>query len=180
MIIPDNQSSKVSNPGNRPFYFPSSPIASQRPSILSLLFLPIRLMGNNQFYSPFLQSSSQRIRICCFIINKTLDSVSRTSGSSSWNKNIIQGFLNQGYFRRGRRVQVVPHRNSLAICHHHPLRTLSTFGFSDAEPPFLADEKLPSAKVSAHLSWPRSSSSARKARQASNQASRSSHSCSRR
>lgn len=179
MIIPYNQPSKITEPGNGAFNFPSPSISSQRPSILSFLFSSIRLVRDNQFYSSSRKSKSQRVGIGSFIVNQTLDPASRSSWSSSRNKNGIQCFFNQRDFRRGRRVQVVPQRNSLAICHHHPLRTLSTFGLSDAEPPFLADEKLPSAKVSAHFNWPRSSSSAKNDRQASNQTSCSSHSCNR-
>jgi hypothetical protein len=179
-VITNNQLSIVPYPSERPFHFPSALISSKWPSILSLLLPSIRSMRSNQFNSSLLESFPQLIRICRFIINKSHHSISWAAGSLPWNRHLFKGLLYQRDFRRGRRVQVVPQRNSLAVCHHHPLRTLSTFGFSDAEPPFLAGAKLPSANVSAHFSWPRSSSSARNARHASNQASRSSHSCSRR
>jgi hypothetical protein len=45
-------------------------------------------------------------------------------------------------------------RDSAAIDHHHPLRTLSAFGFSKTWAPFFAEAKLPSAKLSSHSSWP--------------------------
>lgn len=67
---------------------------------------------------------------------------------------LLQGRFNQPDFVLGRRVQVVSQRKTLAVCHHHPLRTLSTFGCTHAVPPFLAGAKRPSAKVSAQSSWP--------------------------
>ena len=155
-------------------------VSSKGSSILRFFLASIGTMRGNQFYSPCLQIISQLVRVCCFIVNQPFYSSLRMSSAFSWNAYFVQRGFNQRDFRRGRRVQVVPQRNSFAVCHHHPLRTLSAFGFSNAEPPFLAGAKLPSAKVSAHFNWPRSSSSAMNARHASSQASRSSHSWSRR
>lgn len=179
-VITNNQLSIIPYPRERSFHFPSAFISSKWPSILSFLLPAVRSMRSNQLDTSLFEPCSQLIRICCLIINKPFQSVSWAARTHSWYRNLFKGLLYQRDFRRGRRVQVVPQRNSLAVCHHHPLRTLSTFGLSDAEPPFLAGAKLPSAKVSAHFNWPRSSSSPRNARHASNQASRSSHSCSRR
>jgi hypothetical protein len=66
-------------------------------------------------------------------------------------------------------------RNTRAVDHHHPLRSLSALGFSDSVAPFLAEAKLPSKKLSLQSSRPRSSSSCRKARQIANHTPRSSH-----
>jgi hypothetical protein len=179
-LITDNQSSKVADPRKCSFHFPPAFVSSKWSSILRFLLAPIGSMRRNQFYSSVFQALSQLIRISCFIVNKPFYSSLRFARTVSGNCCFVQGGFDQRDFRRGRRVQVVPQRNSFAVCHHHPLRTLSAFGFSNAEPPFLAGAKLPSANVSAQFSWPRSSSSAMNARQASSQASRSSHSWSRR
>ena len=56
--------------------------------------------------------------------------------------------LDQGHCRRWGRTKVVSERNSLTLCHHHQLRTLADFGFSDCRLPFLAAVKLPLIKVS--------------------------------
>jgi hypothetical protein len=71
---------------------------------------------------------------------------------------------------------VVSQRNTLAVDHHHPLRSLAAFGLSNAIAPFLAGAKLPSANVSDQSSCPFSSSWAKKARQALSQMSCSSQS----
>lgn len=62
--------------------------------------------------------------------------------------------LNQVHLRCGRRFQEVSQRNTLAVCHHPPLRTFALPGEADTRSPFLAGAKLPSAKVSAQSGWP--------------------------
>lgn len=179
-VVSYYQPSVVTDPRNGSFYFPSFSISSEFSSILSFRFSTICFMRNNQVYSTLFKSFTKRIRICCFIINESLYCLWWPPSSSSGYRYIIKSTFNQFYFCRGRPVQVVPHRNSLAACHHHPLRTLSTFGFSDAEPPFLAGEKLPSANVSAQSNCPFSSSSERKDLHAFNHAPLCSHSSRRR
>jgi hypothetical protein len=66
-------------------------------------------------------------------------------------------------------------RNTLAVCHHHKLRTLSAFGLTDACAPFFAGENVPSAKVSYQRKRRLMSSSARSARHAFSQTPSSSH-----
>jgi hypothetical protein len=177
-IISHYQPSVISYPRNCSFHFPSPFISSQGPSILCFLFSSIRAMWSYKLYPTLFQPLPQIIRICRLIINQSFHAFARATSFLARHGHFIQGLFYQRDFRRGRRVHVVPQRNSFAVCHHHPLRTLSAFGLSDAEPPFLAGAKLPSAKVSAHFSWPRSSSSARNALHARSHASRSSHSCS--
>lgn len=93
---------------------------------------------------------------------------------------MLQGRFDQRRFVRGRRGKLNSQRNTFAACHHHPLRTLSAFGFSDALAPFFAGANEPSAKVSSQLSLPCSSSSPRNLRQIFSQTSWSSQSRSRR
>lgn len=180
MFITNNKPSVVANPRNRSLYFPSSGISSELSSILCFRFLSVFSVRADEIYSSLFKSYTQWIRICSSIIYQSCNLLSWTSSTFTWDRNVIKGRLDQLHFRRGCRVQVVPQRNSFAACYHHPLCTLSTFGFSDAEPPFLAGEKLPSANVSAQSSWPLSSNSAKKVRQALSHTPSSSHSTSRR
>jgi hypothetical protein len=73
-------------------------------------------------------------------------------------------------------VKVVSQRKTLAVDHHHPLRTLAPLGFADSTGPFLAGAKLPSIKDSLHCNCWRSFSSPRKVRQIVSQTSCSSQS----
>jgi hypothetical protein len=71
-------------------------------------------------------------------------------------------------------------RNTLAVDHHHPLRTLAPLGFSDVRAPFFADANEPSMNTCSHFSRPRASSWPRKARHMRNHVPSSSHCRSRR
>jgi hypothetical protein len=71
-------------------------------------------------------------------------------------------------------------RNTLAVDHHHPLRSFAPFGRPNSGPPFFAGAKLPSIKASCQSSAPFSSSMERNFLQTSSQTPCSSHSLSRR
>jgi hypothetical protein len=73
-------------------------------------------------------------------------------------------------------VKVVSQRKTLAVDHHHPLRSLAPPGLADGRAPFLAGAKLPSRKDSLHFNCWRSFNSPRKARQISSHTSCSSQS----
>ena len=172
MIFPTyDQSTKIAPPREGAFDRPSPLVATQWTAILGGWFFSILAMRTNQFDASSRQSGTQRIRIGGFIVDQPLRIFPRPTPPRSRHAHPFQRWLNQGDFRRGRRFQVVSQRNTLAVDHHHPLRTLSTFGFSDTGPPFFAGAKLPSAKVSAQSSWPRSSSDLSSARQAFSQTS---------
>ena len=181
MILPSHhQPSKVSPPRKGSFNGPPSLVATQCAPILRRRFGAIFSMWTDQLDAPSGQPSPQRIRIGGFIVDETLRIFPRPTPTGSRHPDPLQRRLDQRDFRRGCRVQVVSQRKTLAVDHHHPLRTLSTFGFADTGPPFFAGAKLPSAKVSAPSSWPCSSSCFRSARQASSQTSCSSQSRNRR
>ena len=137
-------------------------------------------MRTNQLNPPSRQSSAQWIGISGLVVDQPRRIFPRPSPTWTRHSDPVQGRFNQPDFGRGRRVQVVSQRKTLAVCHHHPLRTLSTFGFAHAGPPFLAGAKLPSANVSAQSSWPCSSSWPNRARHAFSQISCSSQARSRR
>ena len=159
MIFPSHhQSSKVSPPCEGAFDLPSSFVAAQRSSILRWWLLPIFPMWTDQLNPASCQSSPQGIGIGGLVVDQAARIFPRPSVSGSRHGYALQRRFDQPDFRWGRRVQVVSQRKTLAVCHHHPLRTLSAFSFADARPPFFAGAKLPSANVSAQSSWPCSSS----------------------
>ena len=170
MIFPSHhQSSKVSPPCKGAFDLPSSLVAAQGASILGWWFLPVFSMRTDQLNPPSRQSSAQRIGGGGLVIDQAARIFSWPSPSEPRHGDLLQGRFNQPDFGRGCRVQVVSQRKPLAVCHHHPLRTLSAFGFTDTGPPFFAGAKRPSANVSAQSSWPCSSSWPSNARHAFSQ-----------
>ena len=158
MIFPSyDQPSKVPPPCEGAFDLPSSLVAAQRSSILGWWLLPVFAMRIDQLNPASCQSRLQGIGSGGLVVDQAARIFSRPSASGSRHGYPLQRRLDQPDFRWGRRVQVVSQRKTLAVCHHHPLRTLSAFSFADAGPPFFAGANLPSANVSAQSSWPCSS-----------------------
>ena len=179
-ILTNNQPAIVAEPGKSTFDLPSAFIATQFATVMVFSLLVIAPVWADQLYSPTGQGLPERIAIVTLICDQTLWIFPWATASFTRNSDVGQGLLDQLHFRRGRRVQVVSQRNTLAVDHHHPLRALAPAGFADAEPPFLAGAKLPSMKASDQSNWPRSSNSPRNARQTLSQTPCSSQSFSRR
>jgi hypothetical protein len=149
-----DQTAEIAKPCERPFHFPPALVAPQLAPILQWRLHPITAMRANQLNAPLRQSLPQRVRIAGFVVNHALRLLARPPGALARDGNGVQGRLQPGHFRWGRQVQEVSQRHTLAADHHHPLRTLATFGLPDAGSPFFAGAKLPSANVSAQSSWP--------------------------
>jgi len=177
-IPADNQSAIISEPGESSLNFPTTSITSQFAAIMVFLLLVILPVRANQFNTSTSQTLPKRVTIITFIGNQSFRISSRTTPTFAWHSNVIQRFFEELDLRRGRRVQVVSKRNTFAVDHHHPLRALAPLGLTDAFAPFFAGAKLPSTNASDQSNWPFSSSSERKARQASSQMSCSSQSLS--
>ena len=177
-IPTDHQPAIISEPGKRSLNFPAAFITSQLASIMILLLLVIAPVRANQFNASRSQTLSKRVAVITFVSNQPLRPFSWTTSAFAWHGDVVQRLFEEFDFARGRRVQVVSKRNTLAVDHHHPLRTFAPLGLTDAFAPFFAGAKLPSTKLSDQSNWPFSSSSERKDRQASSQMSCSSQSLS--
>ena len=161
MFPANHNSPEVLQPGNGAFDNPAAAVATQFSSVLPFGFLATLSVWTDQINTAISKAVSQGIRIICTISNQKKRLLRQD--------RLIQRLLNQLRFVRGRACQVHSERNTLAARHHHKLCTLSTFGFSHAEAPFFAGEKVPSANISIQLIWPCSSSSWIKAIQAASQ-----------
>jgi len=169
-FISDGQTPEISDPCNRAFHFPSPGISPKFSTVLSGRFNPVFPMRTNQIDPLFLQSFAQRVRVSGPIINQSLRFLAGAARSFARNRYLFQERFDEFDLRRRGRLQEASQRNTLAVDHHHPLRTLSTLGFSDCGAPFFAGAKLPSANTSDQSIRPFSSNSDKKARQAFNQA----------
>jgi len=163
----DHQTPEVAEPRESTLDFPSSLVPSHLAAIVVFAAFVVAPVWANQFNTSLLESSTQRVTVIALVSNQTLWFLARPAPSFSWNSDAVQRFFEQRNLRRGRRVQVVSQRNTLAVDHHHPLRSLAAFGLSDAFAPFFAGAKLPSINASLQSSCPFSSSSERNARQRS-------------
>jgi hypothetical protein len=160
--------------------FPAPGVATHRAAIVARSASPFPPMRAEQNNAALEQTPAQRIAIVSAIGDDAQRAALRSATPGARHGNPRQGRFGQSYFSRGSGGKLTCHRNTLAVCHHHPLRTFATFGFAHAEPPFLAGAKLPSRNTSLQLSLPRASSCPSKPRQIFNHTPRSSHSRSRR
>jgi len=179
MLVAHDQSAKVEQPSHGSLDFPAATISTQRASVLPLRFATIAAMRTDQLNAPFRQALSQGIGVGCLIVDQPLRVPSWSASSGPRDADFLQGRFNQRDFVGRRRGKFDSKRHTFAIRHHHKLCTLAAFGFADRRPPFFAGTNVPSAKTSCQLSWPRSSSSAKNARQAFSQTSLSSQPCNR-
>ncbi len=175
----NQQSAELSEPCIRPLHDPAAKITPKFTSIFVsplLVVLPVR---HDQIYAALLQSLPQRIRIIAAICNHAFGLLPRAALRSRDADFGKRGFRKRNFCRRGT-FKPNSQRKTLTVDQYHPLRSLATLGFTDCRAPFFAGAKLPSRKVSSHLSRPCSSSAPSSARHASSQTPSSSHCLSRR
>ena len=179
IVLPANDKSAIiSQPRKSPLDLIATFISPEFASVIILAPLVISAIWTNQFNTSAGQTLPQRVAVISFIGNQASGLFSRTASSLTRHTNVFYRFFEERDFVRGRRVQVVSQRNTFAVDHHHPLRSLAAFGLSDALAPFFAGAKLPSANASLQSNCPRWSSSERKALHALSQTSCSSQSLS--
>lgn len=164
-VLTNNESAEVLQPSKGAFYFPSFPITPKSTSVLFFGTFSSLAMRADQFDATRGQVSAEFTRVVSAIGNNPEWFISRTPFAGSGNRDLCQSAGSQFYFRGRCRGNLASERNTLAVDHHHPLCTFAAFGFSHAEPPFLAEAKLPSKNTSLQFNRPCSSSSFRKYRQ---------------
>jgi hypothetical protein len=180
-FIADDEAPKVPQPGERPLHDPSAAIAPQPPPVLMGRALVVPARGDNRLNAPPGQAGAQGVAVIPPIRDQAVGALPgppRLAGPA--DRNRVERLLEEGNFRRGRRVQVCSQRSTRAIDQNHPLRALAPLGRADFGPPFFAWMKLPSAKHSSQRSLSRSWSWAKKARQSWSSTPVSSHCLSRR
>ena len=163
IVIPaDNKPPKIPQPRERPLNLIATFISPHFASIIIFLPFVIVSVRADQFNALVRQTFTQRVAVIAPVGNQTLWIFSGSAPAFAWHSDIVQRIFEERNFVRGRRVQVVSQRNTFAVDHHHPLRSLAAFGLSDTLAPFFAGAKLPSANASLQSNCPNWSSSERK------------------
>lgn len=155
----DDQSAEVLQPCKSPLNHPSTLITPQFAAILIFLFLVITPVRAYQIDATHGQSFTKWITVITSISNDPFRIFSGTATPISRHSNLLNRRFQQLHLTRRGRIEMSTERDSLAIDHHHPLRTFSAFSLSDTFAPFFAEAKLPSANVSSQSNWLCSSSS---------------------
>jgi hypothetical protein len=178
-LVADHQSTEIAQPGESPLDFP--------PMLVALLdfwgwlsLFPVSAVRDQEANPPASQAGSQFVRVISLIADKTLGAGSGATTTLPGHFYRGQSPLRQLYFRRRCRGNGASQRNTLAVDHHHPLRTFPPLGGADTVAPFFAGAKLASIKASSQSRRPSASRKDRNVRQIFNQISRSSQALSRR
>jgi len=176
----DEEASEVAQVSKGAFDLPAFAIAAQRASILQGRAAASTAMRTDQFDPACGQPLAEALRVVSAITEKPGRTIAGTAHAGPRHLDGTQGFFREGDFRGRGAKESASQRYTRAVCHHHPLCTFATFGFTHAEPPFLALAKLPSKNTSSQLSLPWASSAERNTRQIWSQISSSSQSRKRR
>ena len=168
MLMTNQQAAKLSQPGIGSFNNPAALITAKFASIFvspCLVVVPVR---HDQLYAAFLQALTQRVRVIAAIRNYSLRPLPRAAFRPGDADLGQRGFRKLNFSRRGT-FQPNSQRKTLTVDQYHPLCALAALGFTDSRAPFFAGAKLPSRKLSSHLSKPSASSAPSRARHAANQ-----------
>src|ERR1035441_9354387 len=158
IVVADDQTAVVAQPGKGAFHLPAIAVAAQPAPIVEGRPGTTPAVWSYHQDVPVEQPPPERIAVVSAVGNDAQRFLAT-------HLDVRKGRFGQLHFRRAGAGKLASQRNTRAVDHHHPLRSLAALGFSDAEAPFLAEAKLPSKKLSLQSSRPRSSSSRRKRRQ---------------
>ena len=171
----NKEAAEVSQMSKGALDFPTFGVTAQSAAIVAGASAASPAMRADQDDPALEQAPAQWVTIVSAIGNNAQRSALGSPAARARHRDARESRFSQGYFGRTGRDQLASQRNTFAVCHHHPLCTFATFGFTHAEPPFLAGAKLPSKNTSLQSSLPWASSCPSKARQIFNHTSRSSH-----
>lgn len=174
-FVADEEPAEVTQVGKGALHLPSFAVAAQWAPVLENR-TPVGAMRADEFDSPQGELAAEPGAVVGPIHNESMRAAARTPHSWAWNLHCGERLRGKDDLGGRGAKESASQRNTLAVCHHHPLRTFPTFGLTHSEPPFLAGAKLPSMNTSFQLSLPCASSSQRNRRQMLSQMSSSSQS----
>src|SRR5215207_9275343 len=114
MIVADEQSAKVSKPGEGSFHFVAFAVAAKFPSVVEGGFLSSVSVGTDQDDASFEQAPAQWITVVSFVGHHSQRSVARAARTAARHLNALQRWLGEGHFARAGRLQFASQRNTLA------------------------------------------------------------------
>ena len=126
-------------------------------------------MRNNKINFQLFTPLAKRIAVVSFIAYQARRALFWTTTTFAGNLYRFKRLFRELDLRGRCRGKGASNRNTLAVDHHHPLRSFAPFGRANKGPPFFAGAKLPSIKASCQSSAPFSSSMERKFLQTSSQ-----------
>ena len=154
MLISDNESSIVSQPGEGALNDISSLVSTPESVVLSIDVSVVLAMRRKKVDTSSSEPGSMRITVIALVSDYS-------SGSCSWSSRPFFGDFDVCYDRleerdlsgRGRRG-MASQRNTLAIDHHQVLCSFPSLRLSNRRAPFFAGMKVASTKVSSQSRTP--------------------------
>jgi hypothetical protein len=146
----DGQATEVLQPGEGTFDFPAFAVAAQRAAVLELGCCAAFAVGADELDAALGEALAQGLAVVGAVGDDSGGAAAGSSCLAAAHADALQGAFGKGYFSGSCRGKLACERNAAAVDHHHPLRTFAAFGFTHAEPPFLAGAKLPSKNTSPH------------------------------
>jgi len=153
--VANHQAAEAADPGDGAFDFQAPPVATQFSAVLRLRPRPPSTIGTDQVPTFGCQAAPQGIAVVSLVGDQRRRFIA--------DRDVFEDSLDQR--DRSRRSTFAPacQWNSLTICHHQPLCTLSALGFADSVAPFFPGEKLASTNTSSQSNSRCSSRESRKA-----------------
>ena len=171
----DDQATIAAEPGEGSLNDPATAIATESaPVIIAAAEVPIPIRDDGHDASSA-QRIAQGVTIVAPVGDEACGLLPRSSRPAPRDTDRVQRGVDEFDFRRAGRGDVNSQRNTRAVDHHHPLRTLAAGGAADLGAPFFAEANEPSMNVFSHRSRPRASSSPRNARHIASHVPSSSH-----
>lgn len=173
--MPDQQTSEAAEPGERALHDPTTTITAQMAPVFVWSHRSVFPIRHDQRDPTGGQARAQRVTVVAAVGDDPRRLLARTAGRSSRHGDGVQRRFEERDFRRGGRGDMYSQRKTLAVDHHHALRTLAALGFPDVRAPFFAGANVASTNTFSQRSRPRASSWPRKARHIASHVPSSSH-----
>ena len=174
------QSAKAPEPRKRALDHPAMAVSPQETTIFMPARLVVLAVRHDDGDAASAEALAQGIAVVSPIADQALGVLSRTATTGARNLDGLQHRFDERDFRGAGRGDMYSQRKTLAVDHHHPLRTLAPLGLADVSAPFFADANEPSMNTCSQRIRPRASSWPRKARHIRSHVPSSSHCRSRR
>ncbi len=133
-FVTNEETAEIAQRGEGALDLPAFAIATQRASILQGGAAAAVAMGTNQLDAACGQPLAEGLGVVSAITDEPLWTGAGSPRSCARHLHSAQGFFCEGNLRRRGAKESASQRYTLAVCHHHPLRTFATFGFTHAEP----------------------------------------------
>ncbi len=141
IFIANDKTTKVLEPGEEAFNFPTLSVSPQGSAILGLGLSSITLMRCDHFDTTFFgQSLIKFVTVISSVANDFLRNIFKKAG--------IKSIVNKCYFMRVSTGCVNGDRKTERVCKAHNFGSFALFGFAHTIAPFFAGAKVPSIKPS--------------------------------